>query len=89
MKPRPPARYDRDACDWRGRWFPPPGRLATIAERVKVTDPNGVVVDVAAALAAPVADSDADADEDLDDGGTDDDATDADEADVTAEATKA
>ena len=36
-----------------------------IAERVKVTDPNGVVIDVAAALAAP-ADS-ADADEDASD----------------------
>ena len=57
-----------------------------IAERVKVTDPNGVVVDVSAALAAPVADSDAstdDADDDLDDDGTD-----ADEADVTDEATE-
>jgi trigger factor len=35
-----------------------------IAERVKVTDPAGAVVDVAAALAAPVSDSDEASDED-------------------------
>jgi trigger factor len=68
-----------------------------IAERVKVTDPNGVVVDVSAALAAPVADeaapdgSDDDDDEGSDADGSDDggsDDADVDEADVADEATE-
>ena len=68
-----------------------------IAERVKVTDPNGVVVDVSAALAAPVADEAApDGSDDDDDEGSDADGSDADgsddadvdEADVADEATE-
>jgi trigger factor len=63
-----------------------------IAERVKVTDPNGVVVDVSAALAAPVADEAApDGSDDDDDEGSDADGSDdggSDEADVADEATE-
>jgi trigger factor len=66
-----------------------------IAERVKVTDPNGVVVDVAAALAAPAdavtaddEDDDAAADEDTADGAAASSSADADasEADEATEA---
>jgi trigger factor len=42
-----------------------------IAERVKVTDPNGVVVDVAAALAAPADEVASDGDDDADEDDTD------------------
>jgi trigger factor len=65
-----------------------------IAERVKVTDPSGVVIDVAAALAAPL---DGEAGADVDDEAASDDAgsatdtdpdTDSDEADVADETTE-
>jgi trigger factor len=66
-----------------------------IAERVKVTDPSGAVIDVAAALAAPLSDE-ADSDEDEDDtpadasdAGISDETDDAGETDEVTEEAKA